>query len=126
MNIYIEEYLGNGYYVVQKIQGDGTVSEYTLAKMKLNQFDDVITYDEFISSKHKDRVLKKFGIFLNQDKTIINNFKETIKDLSEEELLRLLPSYYKREIMERIDEIAKSKRNTKKTTKTRSRKRNLS
>lgn len=128
MNIFIKEKLQHGYYIIQKVQGDGSVNELTLVKMLFGRGGDVIKFDEYFSSKHIQRIMNQYDIALKRDKKIVKNFKETIAKLTKNELEALLPSYYEDDIKERIkelDEIAKTKRSTKTTTKTGNRKRNI-
>lgn len=130
MNIVVNEKLQHGYYIVQKVQNNGTAAEYTLVKMSLTVNGDVKDFNEFFSSKFKPKVMSYYLLHLKDDKTIVKNFSELIKDLTIEELERLLPSYYQPEIMERIEElkrnaVTKVKRSTKGTTKKRGRSRNI-
>lgn len=130
MNIVVNEKLQHGYYIVQKVQVNGTAAEYTLVKMSLTVNGDVKDFNEFFSSKFKSKVMSYYLLHLKDDKTIVKNFSELIKDLTIEELERLLPSYYQPEIMERIEElkrnaVTKVKRSTKGTTKKRGRSRNI-
>jgi len=130
MNIVVNQKLQHGYYIVQKVQVNGTAAEYTLVKMSLTVNGDVKDFNEFFSSKFKSKVMSYYLLHLKDDKTIVKNFSELIKDLTIEELERLLPSYYQPEIMERIEElkrnaVTKVKRSTKGTTKKRGRSRNI-
>ena len=130
MNIVVNQKLQHGYYIVQKVQVNGTAAEYTLVKMSLTVNGDVKDFNEFFSSKFKSKVMSYYLLHLKDDKTIVKNFSELIKDLTIEELERLLPSYYQPEIMERIEElkrnaVTKVNRSTKGTTKKRGRSRNI-
>lgn len=130
MNIVVNQKLQHGYYIVQKVQVNGTAAEYTLVKMSLTVNGNVKDFNEFFSSKFKSKVMSYYLLHLKDDKTIVKNFSELIKDLTIEELERLLPSYYQPEIMERIEElksnaITQIKRSTKGTTKKRGRSRNI-
>ena len=130
MNIVVNQKLQHGYYIVQKVQVNGTAAEYTLVKMSLTVNGDVKDFNEFFSSKFKSKVMSYYLLHLKDDKTIVKNFSELIKDLTIEELERLLPSYYQPEIMERIEElkrneVTKTFRGTKGTTKKRGRSRNI-
>lgn len=68
MNIVIKEKLDNDYYIVQKVQKDGSVDEYTLVMMKLSFDDVVVEFKEYDSSRHLNKIYAAYRKRLNDTK----------------------------------------------------------
>jgi len=65
MYIVIKEKLEHDYYIVQKVQKDGSVNEYTLVLMKLSFDDVVVEFKEYISSRHLNKIYAAYRKLIN-------------------------------------------------------------
>jgi hypothetical protein len=129
MNIVIDKKLEHGFYIVRKVQKDGTTPERSLARILLNNEGEVINFIEFFSSKFEYKCLNIYEKELKTNKTLVKNFSETLEGLTVTQLQNMLPSYYQDEIKAKIEElnaVAKVNRSRKGTVKTGNRKRNIS
>jgi len=128
MKLEIHENLQHGFAIIKKENS----RELSLVRMLTDKDGNVYKYDEYIESKFRYRLITEYEKQLRINKKLIMNIEETLQGLTIPELQSLLPSYYQlaieariKELQEKENAVAKTKRTAKATTKKRNRSRNI-
>lgn len=128
----------NGYAVIQEFDMYGNPMEYVLVRGAFEEDGDSFTcekMEEIFKSKHIARIYSRFEKEMKDKKNYISDVRETLLNLTIEQLELLKPSYYQLVIDARIKELqsnpvpveekktrknatSKTKRKSKKATET--------
>jgi len=104
----------NGYAVIQEFDMYGNPMEYVLVRGMFEEDGDsfgCINMDEIYKSKHIARIYSRFEKEMKDKKNYISDVRETLLNLTIEQLESLKPSYYQLVIDARIAELKKQQEN---------------
>lgn len=98
----------NGYAVIQEFDMYGNPMEYVLVRGMFEEDGDSFTcenMEEIYKSKHIARIYSRFEKEMKDKKNYISDVRETLLNLTIEQLESLKPSYYSIPINNRISEL---------------------